>query len=187
MNDAGHPDAAQLAAYLERRLPASDRERVAAHLTECGECRGDLADVSRVQARAGRPARIATLVGLAAAAALAVVVLVPRSARRGPEPVVERGLPSARGLDVRSASRPGSGTPGGLLAWAPAGEGSTYHVSVADASGTELWSTSTSDTIVRLPATLVLAPAATYYWRTDALRPDGATSTTGAQELPAAH
>ena len=124
-----------LRAYLDRELPAGDRERIAAHLAECSACGalygeiaaraervaaalGALAEtVSPVAARpAARPVRLwprwAAAAGIAAG--LALLLLTPRAQPPAPAPVaLEKGdfvaldnEPIDAGLVVRVAFGP---------------------------------------------------------------------------------
>ena len=42
------PDAEELAAFVDRRLPAADREKMERHLAECANCRELFAEVVRL-------------------------------------------------------------------------------------------------------------------------------------------
>src|SRR5689334_17429464 len=76
---AGHPDRAELAAYLDRALLPDDRRRVEAHLADCGECLGELVVVSRLIRSQPRPLRRYWPAGVAAAAVILLVFLLPRN------------------------------------------------------------------------------------------------------------
>jgi len=89
-----HPDAEQLAEYADRKLAASSRASIEAHLAECADCRAVLSgamDLLTEEARIGHPdqARVLpfrrrrALLGaaavLAAAAAVVIAIRTPQS------------------------------------------------------------------------------------------------------------
>ena len=179
---AEHPDAATLAAYLDRRLPEEDARGVAEHLIACAACRGGLTDVARVtRIERRRKQAVAGVSVLGGLAAVLVLVALPRDA-------VAPGAPAA---PAERAGEGGgapailvwSGTSASALAWSPVAEGAQYRVTLTDAAGAEIWAASTADTLVALPATLELVAGRDYFWVVDALLPDGATATSGTRRL----
>jgi len=60
-------------------------------------------------------------------------------------------------------------------------EGATYRVVISDASGNTAFQTDTNDTTLVIPSSI--RTAATYYWRVDALAPDGTSLTSGINEF----
>ena len=178
---AAHPDAATLAAYLDRRLPDADARGVAEHLIACASCREGLSDVSRVtRGERRRKQVVGGVTALGGLAAVLVLVALPRDAAVPTPPAA----PAERAGEAAGvpAIRAWSGTPS-ALAWSPVAEGAQYRVTLTDAAGDEVWAASTSDTLAPLPAGLELAAGRDYFWVVDALLPDGATATSGTRRL----
>lgn len=184
-----HLSAAQVAAYLDRVLPAVARERVAAHLVACSECRGEV----RAVARALRPRRWTRwyVVGPAvAAAAASVVIAVGPSLRRSvpAEPTV-RGAPAAPAegiprLPVVAPPADATVAPDAMtFVWHAAGRDAHYRLTLTEPDGRLAWTNETSDTTLQVPRSIALARGRTYYWYVDALLPDGRSASTGVRRL----
>lgn len=189
--DASHTSAADVSAYLDRTLSDGDRERVEAHLADCNECRQEVVDLYRLMRshRPRRPVRWVIAAGLAAT--LAITLALPRVPAGGPlgNPTeqIERGGPTEESSRL-SAWAPAGPSPVGrdslIISWGPAqGSGVQYRMTLSDADGRVLWTSSTSDTMLIPPSSLTLPGGRTYYWYTDALLPDGRSLTTGVQEF----
>ena len=81
----GHPDAEDLALFVEGRMPASARSAIESHLAACSDCRDVIFDARQMLEEEGR-ARVLTMprrrwgyaaaAGLAAAAGVALAVLL---------------------------------------------------------------------------------------------------------------
>jgi hypothetical protein len=190
----GHPESEEVAAYLDRTLALADRARVEAHLAECAECRQELVEVSRLlesapQGEAGRRRAPALAAAAAAAAAVAAVLLlrpaeipVPRGeVLRSDPPAAVEGVPT---IPARAPAE-GAAVPGGGLAfaWGGAGDDALYRLTVSDEAGTAHWTGTTADTLLALPAGTTLEPGRAYFWRVDALLPDGRSATTRARRF----
>ena len=187
-NQASHLTAEDVAAFLDRRMSATERAGVEAHLADCSECRVEAAAVRRmVSASSVRRRTILVPASLAAAAAIAFVAL---NIQRRSESSVERvrtsasvaASPSAR-IDVVSPSDGDTirvGKP--ALVWSAVTGEPTYRLTLTDASGQMLWTSTTTDTTLTLPAQL-LHPRATYFWYVDALRADGRAASTGVRSF----
>jgi anti-sigma factor RsiW len=184
-----HLNSEELAAYLDRRLPADERHRVEAHLAQCAECRSEVVEVTRVLQSRPRERhwyRRRWMIGAAAAAVLLFGLFGPLS-DSGP-PRTDTFRAPDRLADVNRegsvvALSPAAGTvvsPNAVVfAWRGAGADVLYRLAVTDAEGKVVWTESTPDTVFNLPRTVALGRGRTYYWYVDALRPDGSSATTG--------
>ena len=72
---------------------------------------------------------------------------------------------------------------GAVFLWREVAPGAFYSLTVTDAHGDLIWSGSTSDTLLRLPADLEVEPSDRYFWFVEALLTDGTTATTDASRL----
>ena len=189
-NDTQHLTAEDVAAYLDRRMPADQRTRVQAHLADCRQCREELAAVKRllVARPIDRPIWLVPI-GLAAAAALAIVMLKVSRDPGSPEdrlraPAVVLPAESLSQITVRSpADGDTIGTGTTALLWSAVTGEPTYRLTLTDASGQPVWTTTTTDTSVTLPPNVVLQSRKTYFWYVDALRADGRAASTGVRRF----
>ena len=180
----------KLAGYIDGTLNGTDRAAIEAHLADCSTCRAELLAASRAVDSAPAPARRRRPAFVAAAAA-AAAVLVVAIARREP------GLPND-GAQTRAQSAtttdsavtvvtPRSGTavlPGGIdFVWRRAPEILEYRITVQDADGRVVWSSSTADTAVRLPDSVAVSRGSVLHWYVDGLRADGRAIGTGRQQV----
>jgi len=166
----------EMAAYLDRRLSAGDRERAEAHLADCAECREEMVQGRGLLRRAGRPRRIVVGAGLLAAAASLFLFL--RS------PVVDpfRGGETPPALTAYGPT--GEVSPAALrFVWAAAPGATGYRLTISGGNGVPLWSGSVTDTVFALPDSVTLGADQRYVWIVDALLSDGATRTTGLHEF----
>ena len=169
-----------LAGYLDDALPAEEKRQTELHLASCGECRTELADVRRLQARGFRLSR-PVLVSLATAAAILLVVAIPREtpapstvrSGSGTNPVLEIVAP----LPSETVASPVT------FIWRSAGSGASYAFSLQREDGTVAWTSSTADTSIAVPDSLELGSGRTWFWYVDALLPDGQSLSTGVQRL----
>ena len=181
-----HVSSEELGAYLANLLPSAERESVERHLVSCTECRAELVEGQRAIASAPSGARIERrwlLIGGLAAAAAVAIVLLPRAASVRNPAGVERVIQSTRSADavvtVVSPSIDGeinSSTPG--FTWRK-NDDASYRITVTDAAGRSVWTASTSDTAIALPATVQLSRGQQFFWYVDALRSDGRSVTSG--------
>lgn len=180
-----HPTTAELAAYLDRRMPGDELGAFEAHLASCSECRGLLVGAHGVLAAAGRPARRALGAGaIAAAVAAALFVFV----RTGESPDLRRHstlLRDAAGPIPLIAYGPSGEAPVGPLrfTWGSMPGALSYHLTVTRADGEAVWSHDGADTVAVLPSTADIVGGATHFWAVDALLADGTTVTTGLREF----
>jgi hypothetical protein len=116
-----HPDAEQLASYIERSLPPARRSEVDAHLAACEDCRRvvmDSADLLAEEHTRSRKHFAYPLAGLAAAAVLIFAVWTVRQDRMPPT-----GEPQMDALVAAFATEPTRPVEGRLslsFSWAPA-------------------------------------------------------------------
>lgn len=165
---AFHPEAWELAAYLDGALAGDNRSRVEAHLAGCADCRLEVAAVAQLVRTAPRPRRMAVPLGLAAAAVLALL-LVPAldfPTRFGParhrEPAVTTTAPP-----VAIAPR-GAVDAARQLVWSAVPHATRYRVTLIDGEGTALWRWETADTVAVLPDTVRLSVGSSYFWKVEA-------------------
>ncbi len=112
---SGHPDADQLAAFAERKLPRGEREEIIAHLADCADCREVVGLVSTAEAQraAGNPA----LIWWRAAAAFAAMALVVaatwgiRVAIRSPEETIPQTTALIRSPESPESARLAAAAP----------------------------------------------------------------------------
>ena len=172
----------EIAAYLDRRLPAADRERAEAHLADCVECREDLTQSYQLLRRIRRPERLARW-GLMAAAAAALVLVLRTTLATAPGDAA--AVRSGGAATVIVVYGPVGETPlsGIRFAWAAQPGATTYRLTVTRADGTAIWSRSAADTVAILPDSVALHAGELYHWVADALLDDGGTRSTGLRDF----
>jgi hypothetical protein len=165
----GHPDAHEIAGYVDGALAAEARATIDAHLATCADCRSEVAEVSRILRTAPARRRVSRRVWIpaAAAAALALYWVAPRALR-------EYGQPQHRDDVVTPTFAPRVIAPVGPvervsgLIWSSVPGGDRYRVRLFDADGTVLWERELTDTAAAIPDSIVLRPREPYYWRVEA-------------------
>lgn len=178
-------DELQIAAYLDRRLPAGERELAEAHLASCSDCREELIQAHRVLSTVRRRRGLKVAVSVLASAAL--VVIVVRSTQHGGNTAGRAG-PALRATgDTPSllAHGPEGDTPLAALrfVWGSAPATASYRLTLTNADGVLVWTVSSTDTVKTLPDSVALQPGGRYFWFVDALLMDGATRSTGTREF----
>ena len=192
-----HLTAGDIAGFLDADLTPADRLRVEAHLDTCTECRGELAAVSGLAHAAPqvapvpdhrRPVRkwLPLTIGIALAASLAAFLLL-RPAQlgpfRSPEQVRAPNLGEGRASLEIVAPGPDSVVASAALRFVWKGSAASfYRISVLTESGEPVWTADTQDTVMVLPATVVLVPGRHYFWQVEGIA-DGIVSSTGYQTL----
>jgi len=176
-----HVSVDDIAAMIERRLPANRRAAVEAHLAECAECRREFVDASTV---VGSPSPRSTnwmrWVPLVAAAAV-VIAAAPLLLHRGASPARDNersATPAATSISTvvpESESRVASDSV--TFAWHAVPGVATYTLFVTDSVGTLVFSEKTTDTTIATSTKLHLLAGAPYYWYVDALTSDGSSIT----------
>ena len=193
VNDGEHLDEGTLAGFLDGDLSANDRERVAAHLEECEECRTELRQVgelaasfeSRLEARRRSPRiRRWGLLGGALAASLIGFALLRRTA--GPEmpasSVRDRAVTEgAARIDVVAPASRDVARSDTNFVWRPANV-DVYRFTLMNESGAVLFRAEVADTSIVWPRTVPVTPGTSYFWRVDGVA-EGVTSSTGARRL----
>jgi putative zinc finger protein len=175
-----HLESSEIAAYLDRALPKSERDRVESHLADCAQCRRESVEVLRVRNRMRRRSRWLVIPPVAAAAVV-LFVLVRAGAIPGTTPPVLRDGGDGPMPRVVIVSPPDSGAGGSehmSFVWRSVGPGVSYRITISDPKGDVVWSAAASDTTARVPASVQLRRS-TYYWYVDALLPDGRSITSG--------
>lgn len=176
-----HLESSEIAAYLDRALPPSERAQVEAHLADCAPCRRESIEVLRVRNSMRRRSRWVVIPPVAAAAAVALFLLVRSGGIPGPTPPVLRDGGDGSIPRVVLVSPPDSGVVGAQrvsFVWRSVGPGVSYRITISDPKGDIVWSAAASDTSARVPASVSLRPSS-YYWYVDALLPDGRSITSG--------
>lgn len=181
--DAATPeclDDETIAALAEGAMPADERAAAVSHLASCQRCRGAVASVASAIAdpsvaketaaidRAGwrwltRVAQVG--VPLAAAAILLVVVWPERA---------DDGVPTHRAPTLTATPPPAPMWPVGAvsqardLRWEAVSGADRYRVTLFDATGDVLYETQLSETVVRLPDSVMLVRGQPYLWKVEA-------------------
>jgi hypothetical protein len=185
MSTGPHLGSEEVAAYLDNTLSDEECARVKAHLADCDACRAEIVSVSKLLDRAPRSRRhFIAFSAVAAAAALAFLLVRPsldsnlprRVAVRGRDTALtSEGVPRARAIAPTGLQTRAAGT---LFVWHPL-PGATYRLTLTDDRGGKVWSGSTNDTTIALPAATALLPDRSYNWYVDALLSDGSSASTG--------
>jgi hypothetical protein len=163
-----HLEPHEVAAYVDRVTAEVDRARVESHLAACAECRAEVSDARRIAATLPRTrvTRRNVLVAAAGIAAVLLVFLVPR-ANRDAEDLQHRG--AGPGMTQPVVIAPvGIVTSADTFIWSSVPRATRYDVRLFDAAGSVVWSTRSTDTVVRRPPEISLRPNASYYWKVDA-------------------
>lgn len=180
-----HLTDAQVAAFIDGSLAGPDRLSAAAHLAACDECRDEIVSASSLAASIPRrnrgrlPLVFATMA--AAAAVLAVLWLPPKT--NLDQQMLERAADKSPGVVVAS---PADGTivdsDSVTLSWQGKSDAS-YRVTITDAGGRTLWTTTTTESHARVPDGELPADSSIVYWYVDALRADGTSVSSGLQSF----
>lgn len=171
-----------LADFVEGRLDPQTRAPVVAHLLTCARCRSVVRATGRLLADsavarelpspkwapAGRGWRRWSLpLGVAAAAALLVILWPEGGGDRGPTPGLREPTDTGTVAPVPIAPR-ASVARVDRLVWSSVARAERYRLRLYDNEGGVLWTLETSDTLVVLPDSVVLAPRVTYFWKVEA-------------------
>ena len=176
-----HVNELRLAAYLDRRLGAAERDAVENHLAACADCRNDVVEGAAIMARSRRRRQLFAAGGLLAVAAS--LVLIVRTA--GPDVSADTTYRSGGDSPAVVAYGPIGPVTGTSLrfVWAPVTAAASYRVTLTRLDGTLLWSSSVRDTAAALADSVHLTPGERYFWIADALLADGGVRTTGPREF----
>jgi hypothetical protein len=172
----------ELAAYLDRRLSAAERERTEAHLAGCASCREELAQSYQLRQRLRRPGRLA--VGALVAVAAAIFLVIRTGMVLGPAPADEPVVRSDDAPAIVAYAPVGETSSSSLrFVWGAQARATSYRLTVSRADGTTIWSRSSVDTAVSLPDSVSLRTGERYLWVADALLDDGGTRSTGLHQF----
>jgi anti-sigma factor RsiW len=163
-----HLKSDEVAAYIDGSIPDDARARIEKHLGSCGDCRAEVAQVSRIVDTLPPSRWVGASVWLGAAAAVAAVLLaLPRTAHTpaGPE---------HREAAVTTTVSPRPVMPRGRVAsiksvvWSAVPYADGYRVRMFDSAGTVIWESETADTLAPLPASIVIRVGHPHYWKVEA-------------------
>lgn len=178
-----HMTDTQIASYLDHRLREDERERFESHLAECAECRTAVVESEKLLKRV-RPRRgMKTLIALSVAAVVLVGVrleVIPRNPQIVPETRATTPVTGALGVYGPIGEVSGRGL---RFVWSPIVGAVSYRLVVTDASSRPVWSTTSPDTVVALPANVGLHTGESYFWIVDGLASNGITHSTGVREF----
>ena len=161
-----HLDAMEVAGYIDRTVPADRRARTEAHLAECGECREEVVDATRIARRIVAPRPLRRLwIPLAAAAVLLMFVRDESTRNAG---VVHRESPVTTTVAPRGVAPVGPVDSVAGFAWSSVPRSDTYRVLVFTEDGTVVWSVETRDTAITLPPSVAIQPERVYFWKVEA-------------------
>jgi anti-sigma factor RsiW len=180
MPGSEHLSDVEIAAYLDRTLSATDRDRVEDHLAECPDCRRQMLETKELLEKMRRPKKV--FVGGAAAAAVVLIFLIAR-----PDVLSLRQPTRASGSESEQLAvygPLGAAPRAGLrFVWAASPKAESYRLSASGVDGELLWSWSGTDTIATLPDSVRLIAGKRYVWVVDALLADGTTRSTGLRQI----
>ncbi|HMC53894.1 MAG TPA: zf-HC2 domain-containing protein [Gemmatimonadaceae bacterium] len=180
-----HLTAELVAAYVDGALDGRDRGEVEAHLVACDDCRSEMRAAARLvdDAPSGASPRLRKWAYVAAGVAAIAVALPMVSSRRPSRISPERRPASEERSTVRTISpRTEARATRVTFIWARDVD-ATYQLTLADSSGSLLWSVRTADTVAVVPESIHLAAGARYFWYVDALRKDGTSLGSGQTEF----
>lgn len=179
------PDETLLAGYAEGTLDADSRDRVAAHLADCGSCLPKVGLLVRLasepvpvvpaalleEARHLRRKRTAPTIGWAAAAVLILAsgLLLMRAGTDDPPSGSEtraiRGPESSADISITSPAEGGLlPSSAAVVRWTPVERALFYEIRVTDARGTLLWEGRSDDATVVLPTLPLNDSAGGFVW-----------------------
>ncbi len=164
-----HLQADEIAAFVDGTVTGDARTAIQAHLAACGECRAEVAEVSRIIRTLPNARGVSWRIWVPAAAAAALVLLwvAPREVR-GPITPEHR----EEAVTVTVAPRPTApvGTVASVMGfiWSSVPNADRYRVRLFDAEGTVIWEHETGDTAVALAGSVTLRAQRSYYWKVEA-------------------
>jgi hypothetical protein len=164
-----HLEPREVAGYVDRVLPDTERARIEAHLATCPECRSEVADAGRIIATLPRPRHIrrGVMVSAAGIAAMLLVFLWPRADR-------DLGNRQHRESPVTTTIAPRVIAPiGGVesvdrFVWSSVPHAGLYTLRIFDPDGSVIWQGETPDTVLTPPPPVGLRLDRSYYWKVEA-------------------
>jgi predicted anti-sigma-YlaC factor YlaD len=178
----GHLTDELAAGWLDGELTAEERGPVADHLAACDPCREAMAELRQLLKPLKRGRRPVRLLVPAAAAAAAIIWVAGPMARDDAERIRGDSGATERTADVVQVIAPAEGAlDAGMprFVWHTAGADVQYTLTLTDEAGSVVWTTSTQDTALTLPASVRLERDRRYFWYVDALLDSGETATSG--------
>lgn len=174
----------EIARYLDRRLPAEQRDRIENHLAACVECRQHVLETQQLLGRVRRPRRLVAGGALAAAAA-AVVLLITHVGQTSRLTTAEMPLRGGESAATLTAYGPIGevGRQSLRFVWGAAPKVASYRVSLTSIDGVQMWTQSGADTVAIIPRTVNLRTGERYLWVADAILTDGTIRSTGLREF----
>ena len=178
----GHMSDLEIAAYIDHGLPSSRLDEVEDHLAHCAICRDNVVQTQAFLKRSRRSQWLSRAAAVMLAAAAIAIVAVP-SIRRSfmPDRDVMRDGNTASSIrvygpigEVKAPSRFVWGSLPGVL---------SYHITITTDVGANVWSGSSTDTTIVLPAGITLVQGQRYLWAVDAVTSEGITRSTGLREF----
>ena len=193
-----HPESARVAAFLDGRLNARDRDVIVAHLADCSDCREEVVQLRQAlasvppYARSKRLSLAWSAVGLAALLFVALWLPRPNTGSAVSDVDDQRiRVDSARVptdavppiLLVEPADEGSLSASDRALRWHSSGADAMYGVTVQDTTGSTVWFSTSADTTTAIPDSVSLARGHRYYWTIDARRADGLTARSQVQSF----
>lgn len=183
-----HLSVEEIATYVDGTATRKVRARVERHASDCLECGDEILAASRDTRSAPGPSRLRIPVWISAgavAAATGAFLLfgVGAFGDRDPAPRLRDGFDGVRVRVLQPADGASVATPAPVFVWRPVADEAFYTFSITNDVGDVLWQGETTDTTQSLAGHLTLRGGERYFWRVEALLPDGRTADTGAHEI----
>jgi hypothetical protein len=180
-----HLTDAQVAAFIEGSLAELDRVSAATHLAGCDECRAEIVSAASLAAsipRRNRGRLTPVFAAVAAAAAVIAFLWLPSTTNLDQESLERAADKSPRVVVASPADGSIVDSDSVMLSW-QSEEGASYRVTITDAGGRTLWTTTTTESHARVPGGGLPADSSIVYWYVDALRADGTSVSSGLQSF----
>lgn len=179
-----HLTLSDIAAYVDGVASPLERRRIEEHAADCPECGEEIL----AAAHAVRPKRGLRRAGMSIALAAGLATLLflrPGSTdlRQTPPAFRDGGQAPVRVQVLSPADRATVGSGETRFVWRPAAAEASYTFQITNEIGDVLWEGQTPDTTLDLARHLLLRRGQRYFWRVDALLPDGTEAGSGAHEL----
>ena len=180
MTSGEHLSAADLAMYIDRAASDLARQRTERHLSDCAQCREELAACDPLARSLPSKRRTGILVsGLGVAAAAVVATFIAMRPTNPPNDATqERGIGGPAGELAIVSPRPGASVPAKNIrfTWRADSGAAGYSVIVTTGAGSPVWKGETSDTSVAPPPVTKFVDGE-FYWRVESARVNGGTAT----------